>query len=62
MTLLELLLIFIVFNSLDGNNTTWGPDLWTLSLDNDTLLHTTFSAPNGQDQSYPDEYNPSSCY
>ena len=49
---------FYALNSLDGNNTTWGPDLWTLGIDNDTLLHTTFSTQN-QDQSYPDEYNPS---
>lgn len=50
-----------VINSWDGNNTTWGPDVWDLSvIDGPTLLHTTFSNikenPSNFPQSYPDDY------
>ena len=40
---IRVILDFYAFDSWNGNNTTWGPDLWTLAVDNDTLLHTTFS-------------------
>ena len=47
---------FYAFDSWNGNNTQWGPDLWTLAIDNDTLLHTTFSKDNNSPQSYPENY------
>ena len=41
--------------SWDGNDNTYGPDIWDLSVqDGPTLLHTTFS--KGQRQAYPDTY------
>lgn len=45
----------LVIQSWDGNDTTVGPDIWDLSVqDSSTLLHTTFS--KGQRQAYPDPY------
>ena len=51
-----------IFDSWDGNNTSNGPDFWTISTDNDTIIHTTFSNhdllnPFGAlSQSYPGDY------
>ncbi|GIR58499.1 MAG: hypothetical protein CM15mP65_10800 [Crocinitomicaceae bacterium] len=51
-----------IFDSWDGNNTSNGPDFWTISTDNDTIIHTTFSNhdllnPFGAlPQSYPGDY------
>ncbi|MEQ9482489.1 two-partner secretion domain-containing protein [Coleofasciculus sp. F4-SAH-05] len=59
--------LFII-NSWDGNSTTFGPDIWELSVEGgQTVINTTFSNqdfPRGnqpgypQTQSHPDEYNP----
>ena len=46
---------FYAFDTWNGNSTNWGPDLFTISVDGDTLLHTTFSGRNNT-QSYPDNY------
>ncbi|MBI1923618.1 leucine-rich repeat domain-containing protein [Candidatus Poribacteria bacterium] len=46
--------LFII-QSWDGNDTTYGPDIWELNVtDGPTLLHTTFSV--GFWQAYPDAY------
>ena len=45
----------LIIQSWDGNDNTYGPDIWDLSVqDGPTLLHTTFS--NIQRQAYPDTY------
>ena len=59
--------LFII-RSWDGNDTTWRPDIWNLSIDGgQTLLNTTFSNHNfalgsepgyPQFQSYPANYDP----
>jgi len=59
--------LFII-NSWDGNSTTFGPDIWELSVEGgQTVINTTFSNQDfprenqpgyPQTQSHPDEYNP----
>ena len=53
---IRVILDFYAFDTWNGNNTQWGPDIWTLAVDNDTLLHTTFSKDNNSSQSYPENY------
>ena len=57
----EVLLSFdlYIINSWDGNDTTYGPDAWSLQVaGGDQLLYTTFSntEEHGHTQSYPDSY------
>ncbi len=55
--------LFII-DSWDGNNHTWGPDIWNLQVEGGpTLLYTTFSNTGslGHNQAYPGTY-PGSDY
>jgi hypothetical protein len=44
-----------IFDSWDGNDTTWGPDIWDLSIAGGrNIIHTTFGSV--ADQAYPGMY------
>jgi hypothetical protein len=44
---------FYGIQTLDGNDTTFGPDIFNLSANGATLLNTTFSNVAGHNQAYP---------
>lgn len=45
-----------IIRSWDGNDATYGPDIWMLSLDDSSILHTTFSNWTVRNQAYPGTY------
>lgn len=45
-----------VIRSWDGNDVDYGPDIWALSLDENSLLQTTFSNWTNAVQAYPGSY------
>lgn len=45
-----------LIRSWDGNNTDFGPDIWELSLDGNSILLTTFSNFDASRQAYPGSY------
>jgi hypothetical protein len=60
-TLVTVSFDLFIIQSWDGNNTTFGPDVWELRVDGGpTLLHTTFSNAFASEtsfrQAYPDEF------
>jgi hypothetical protein len=50
-----------VIQSWDGNNSFYGPDIWKLVADGQTILNTSFSNYGSFDQAYPGTY-PGSSY
>jgi gliding motility-associated-like protein len=47
---------FYAFDTWNGNNLTFGPDLWNLSVDGVSLLNTTFCKDAFTAQAYPDDF------
>lgn len=45
----------LILDSWDGNNNSYGPDVWSLAVDDEEVMRTTFANVNGARQAYPDE-------